>query len=140
MSWATCFSGSNNIHFNYPPIMADGRNYSSWQPEAAVNKNIQHKEGIKSNWQYRQYMQNNGLQIMKYNSQEACNNLGLPCHQQTDNTPSSNVPHKYKSTFDTNNPGYGYCNSDLKNPYLSREQLNARMISPSIVVPSQFNQ
>ena len=139
MSWATCFSGSNNIHFNYPPIMADGRNYSSWQPEAAVNKSIQNKEGIKSNWQYRQYMQKNGLQIMKYNSQEACNNLGLPCHQQTDNTPSSNVPHKYKSTFDTNNPGYGYCNSDLKNPYLSREQLNARMISPSIVVPSQFN-
>jgi len=140
MSWATCFSGSNNIHFNYPPIMADGRNYSSWQPEAAVNKSIQNKEGIKSNWHYRQYMQKNGLQIMKYNSQEACNNLGLPCHQQTDNTPSSNVPHKYKSTFDTNNPGYGYCNSDLKNPYLSREQLNARMISPSIVVPSQFNQ
>jgi len=139
MSWATCFSGSNNIHFNYPPIMADGRNYSSWQPEAVVNKSIQHKEGIKSNWQYRQYMQKNGIQIMKYNSQEACNNLGLPCHQQTDNTPSSNVPHKYNSTFDTNNPGYGYCNSDLKNPYLSREQLNARMISPSIVVPSQFN-
>lgn len=139
MSWATCFSGSNNIHFNYPPIMADGRNYSSWQPEAAVNKSIQNKEGIKSNWQYRQYMQKNGLQIMKYNSQEACNNLGLPCHQQTDNTPSSNVPHKYKSTFDTNNPGFGYCNSDLKNPYLSREQLNARMISPSIVVPNQYN-
>lgn len=139
MSWATCFSGSNNIHFNYPPIMADGRNYSSWQPEVAVNKSIQNKEGIKSNWQYRQYMQKNGLQIMKYNSQEACNNLGLPCHQQTDNTPSSNVPHKYKSTFDTNNPGFGYCNSDLKNPYLSREQLNARMISPSIVVPNQYN-
>jgi len=139
MSWATCFSGSNNIHFNYPPIMADGRNYSSWQPEAAVNQSIQQKEGIQSNWQYRQYMQKNGLQIMKYNSQEACIDLGLPCHQQTDNTPSSNVPHRYKSTFDTNNPGYGYCNSDLKNPYLSREQLNARMISPSIVVPNNSN-
>ena len=138
MSWATCFSGSNNIHFNYPPIMADGRNYSSWQPEAAVNNRIQKKEGIQSNWQYRQYMQKNGLQIMKYNSEEACNDLGLPCHQQTDNTPSTNVPHKYKSTFDTTNPGYGYCNSDLKNPYLSREQLNARMISPNIVVPNQY--
>jgi len=138
MSWATCFSGSNNIHFNYPPIMADGRNYSSWQPEAAVNNRIQQKEGIQTNWQYRQYMQKNGLQIMKYNSEEACNDLGLSCHQQTDNTPSTNVPHKYKSTFDTSNPGYGYCNSDLKNPYLSREQLNARMISPNIVVPNSY--
>ena len=32
MSWGTCFSGSNNIHFDFPPIMSDGRNFSSWQP------------------------------------------------------------------------------------------------------------
>lgn len=136
MSWATCFSGSNNIHFNYPAIMSDGRNYSSWQPEATINRRIQEKSGIHSNWEYRQYMQKNGLQIMKYNSEEACYDLGLPCHQQTDKTPSSNVPHKYYSTFDTSNPGYGYCNSDLKNHYLSREQLNARMVSPNISVPN----
>jgi len=136
MSWATCFSGSNNIHFNYPAIMSDGRNYSSWQPEATINRRIQEKSGIHSNWEYRQYMQKNGLQIMKYNSEEACYDLGLPCHQQTDKTPSSNVPHRYQSTFDNSTPGYGYCNSDLKNPYLSREQLNARMISPNISVPN----
>jgi len=134
MSWQTCYSGSNNIHFNFPPIMADGRNYSSWQPEAIINHRIQEKEGIHSNWSYRQYLQKNGLQIMKYNSQEACYDLGLPPHVQTDTTPSSNVPYKFKSTFDTSTPGYGYCNSDLKNPYLSREQLNARNISPSISV------
>jgi hypothetical protein len=134
MSWQTCYSGSNNIHFNFPPIMADGRNYASWQPEAIVNRRIQEKEGINSNWSYRQYLQKNGLQIMKYNSQEACYDLGLPPHTQTNNTPSSNVPYKFKSTFDTSTPGYGYCNSDLKNPYMSREQLNARMISPSINV------
>ena len=135
MSWGTCFSGSNNIHFNYPPIMADGRNYSSWQPDAVINKRIQKKENIQSNWSYRQYLQNNGLEIMKFNSEQACYDLGLPCHQQIDNTPSSNVPYKYKSTFDTSKPGFGYNNSDLKNQYLSREQLNARLVSPSISVP-----
>ena len=139
MSWATCFSGSNNIHFNYPPIMADGRNYSSWQPDAVINRRIQEKEQIHTNWEYRQYMQKNGLQIMKINSEEACYDLGLPCHQQIDKTPSSNVPHRYYSTFDTNHPGYGYCNSDLKNPYLSREQLNARIISTNIIVPNSKN-
>ena len=41
MSWATCFSGSNNIHFNFPPIMQDGRNYASYQPEAQTNNKIQ---------------------------------------------------------------------------------------------------
>ena len=40
MSWATCYSGSNNINFNFPPIMTDGRNYSSWQPSALVNKKM----------------------------------------------------------------------------------------------------
>jgi hypothetical protein len=29
-------------------------------------------------------------------------------------------------------PGFGYNTSDLKNPYLTREQLNARLIAPSI--------
>ena len=65
--WATCYSGSNNIHFNFPPIMNDGRNFASWQPEAVINNRIQEKENIRSNWDYRQYMQHNGLEIMKYN-------------------------------------------------------------------------
>ena len=38
------------------------------------------------------------------------------------------TPQLYTSTFDTTKVEYG----DLKTPYLSRQQLNARMISPSI--------
>lgn len=136
MSWRTCYSGSNNIDFNFPPIMTDGRNYATWQPDAVVNKRIQTKEGIKSNWQYRQFLQQNGLQIMNYNNQEACYTLGLDPHYDTNATPSSNVPYTFKGTFDTSKPGFGYCNSDLKNPYLTSEQLNARLISPAINVSS----
>lgn len=132
MSWATCYSGSNNIHFDFPPIMADGRNYASWQPEAVINERIQQKEHITSNWQYRQYLTHNGLQIMNYNKMESCYEQGLDTHIPTSTTPSSNVPFLMKSTFDSSKPGYGYCNSDLKNPYLSREQLNAQLISPTI--------
>ena len=134
MSFATCYSGSNNIHFNFPPIMADGRNYASWQPEAVINNRIQQQENIHSNWQYRQFLQKNGLHIMKYNSKEACYDLGIDPHTTTNTTPSSNVPFTYRSSFDTAKPGFGYCNSDLKNPYLTREQLNARMIAPTITV------
>lgn len=132
MSWATCYSGSNNIHFNFPPIMADGRNFASWQPDAVVNERIQKQEKIRSNWEYRQYLQKNSLQIVKYNNLEACYDLGLDSHVQTGTTPSNNVPYAFKSAFDTSTPGFGYCNSDLKNPYLTREQLNSRMVSPSI--------
>ena len=139
MAWATCYSGSNNIHFNSPPIMNDSRIYSSWQADAAVNNRIQQKEGITNNWNYRQYLQQNGLQIMNYNTKEACYELGLDPHVQTGKTPSDNVPYTFRSTFDTSRPGFGYCNSDLKNPYLSREQLNSRLIAPSIVPPTNMN-
>ena len=53
MSWGTCYSGSNNIYFGFPPIMTDGRNYAQWQPGAVVNKTIREENGNKSNWQNR---------------------------------------------------------------------------------------
>jgi hypothetical protein len=132
MSWSTCYSGSNNINFNQPPIMADGRNFSTWQPDSLINERIQKKENINNNWNYRQYLQENGIKIMNYNNSESCYVLGLDPHIKSDKTPSDNVPYQFRNTFDTSQPGFGYCNSDLKNPYLTREQLNARMVSPSI--------
>jgi len=126
--WENCYSASNNYNFNSPARMSDGRLWSQWQPSAVVNERIQRQEGIQ-----------NGLQIMNYNSMEACYDLGLDPHVKSDRTPSDNVPYKFKNTFDTSKPGFGYCNSDLKNPYLTREQLNARLISPSINPASYQN-
>ena len=70
MSWGTCYSGSNNIHFNFPPIMMDGRNFSSWQAEAIINERIQKKENINTNWDYRKFLTQNGVEIMKIDNQE----------------------------------------------------------------------
>lgn len=131
-AWATCYSGSNNIIFDSPPIMSDGRNFTSWQPTAIINDRIQKSEGISDNFNYRQYLQNNSLKIMDYNTIETCYDLGLDPHIEKYKTPANNVPHKFKNVFDMTRPGFGYSNSDLKNPYLSREQLNARLLSPSI--------
>ena len=136
--WQQCYSGSNNVHFDFPPIMSDGRNFASWQPEAVMNERIQKKENIQSNWSYRQYMTHNGLEIMKFNTLEACNLMGMNPHLKVDSTPANNVPFAFKNSFDTSRPGFGYRNSDLKSPYLSREQLNAQLISPSIIVPPEF--
>ena len=108
--------------------MSDGRSFSSWQPEAVVNKRIQENAGITSNWQYRQYMQQNGVQIMKFNSVQAEHDGGLDVSLKFDNSKSSN-PYVYKSVFDNSKP---YQMSDLKAPYMSREQLNARMVAPTI--------
>jgi hypothetical protein len=134
MSWGTCYSGSNNIHFNFPPIMTDGRNYSSWQPEAIINERIQKKENIHTNWDYRKFMTHNGIEIMKINNQEACYDLGLNPHYNSNKTPSDKVPFMYSSSMDTRSPGFGYPTSNLKNVYLTREQLQAKQFSPSIIV------
>ena len=136
--WENCYSGSNNYQFNSPPIMADGRLWSRWQPDAVVNERIQMQEGIQNNWTYRQFLQHNGLQIMNFNTSESCYTLGLDPHVRTDRTPSDNVPYKFRNVFDTSKPGFGYCNSDLKNPYLTSEQLNARLIAPTIN-PANFS-
>jgi hypothetical protein len=112
--------------------MSDGRIYSSWKPDTEVNDAIKKQEGITSNWKYRQYLTNNATEIMKINNQEACHIQGLPKHLEVGTTPSSNVPYMFKSVYDTSRPGYGYNNSDLKNPYMSREKLQSQIISPSI--------
>ena len=141
--YGNCFSGCNNIHWDAPPIMADGRNWASWQPEAVINRRIQSAENIHSNWDYRQYLQKNAVRIMNFNSLENCYDIGLECNGgvvKDSMVYSKSVPFLYNSISDTRQPRYGYCGnhcgvSDLKRVYLTREQLNSRLIAPYISMP-----
>ena len=59
----------NNTYYAMEPQQKfQGTNYSSWQPEAETNNKILVDSGINSNWKYRQYIQKNANQIMKYNT------------------------------------------------------------------------
>jgi hypothetical protein len=131
-SWSKQFSGSNNTYYTMPPIMSDGRNYSSWQPESVLNDKIKQDAGINSNWKYRQYLQQNANNIMKFNMMETISNSGNNPYAVDNKTPSPNVPHLFKSTHDTSSPAYGINNSDLKKDFMSKQQTSARMVSPSI--------
>lgn len=130
MSWGTCYAGSNNIHFDFPPIMMDGRNYAKWQPGSVINQQIRKENDIKSNWQYRQYLTKNADDIIKSNQLEACDNCCYcPSIRSGDAVP--NTPFLYNSCMEKSQP-YGYEDSDLKNMYLSRQQLESRMVAPII--------
>lgn len=131
MSWGTCYGASNNIHFDFPPIMADGRNYATWQPGAAVSERIRDQAGIKTNWQYRKYMVENADAIIKANQLEACDRCcSCPARYGSgESVPSS--PFLYKSCTEKTQP-YGYETSDLKNLYLSEQQLQCRLVTPVI--------
>lgn len=132
MSWATCYSGSNNIHFNYPPLMSDGRNYTNWIPGAEVNKELRNHYGISSNWKYRQFLQHNSPSIMRYNEYLVCNESNCT-RSYPNNKCSSNSPYLFSSVDDNKPMPYGYENSDLKNLYLSREQLQSKLMAPEIM-------
>ena len=127
MSWATCYAGSNNIHFNYPPIMNDGRNFASWQPGAVINNDIKKDAGITTNWEYRNYLMKNADNIIKLNQIEGCNNCG--CCPTYNSKQQPNTPYLYASCLSKDQP-FGYENSDLKQLYLSREQLKVIKSEP----------
>ena len=131
MSWGTCYSGSNNIHFDFPPIMNDGRNFARWQPGAVVNEEIKVKENIKTNWQYRQYLTNNADNIIKYNQLAACDECCSCPARYGDGKEISNSPFLYKSCVESTQP-YGYENSNLKKLYLDKYQLQSRLVTPVI--------
>ena len=130
MSWGTCYAGSNNIHTDFPPLMNDGRNYASWQPEAVINEQIRQDANIKTNWQYRQYLSQNADAIIKHNQISACGECCANTAQYGTGTPvSNNSPYLYKSCLDETKK-YGYEDSDLKNLYLADTILQSRMVTP----------
>jgi hypothetical protein len=132
MSWGTCYSGSNNIHFDFPPIMKDGRNYANWQPGGALNEQIRKENNIHSNWSYRRYLTENADNIAKMNQIAACDDCcSCPAKYGKDPQTDNKTPFLYKSCSDNSQP-YGYENSDLKNLYLSDVQLESRMVTPVI--------
>jgi hypothetical protein len=132
MSWATCYNngGSNPIHFDYPAIMMDGRNYTNWNQGAALNQRIKEQAGVTSNHAYREYLIKHGVEIMtsnKFESQNQCGN----CNLNMSDSMQQNVPYVFPRMLDSSQP-FGYETSDLKNYYLSRQDLQARMIAPLI--------
>lgn len=130
---------ANNKYDGFPALMSDGRGINaSWQPQAVLNNQILESSGIKSNWMYRKYLTKNGLEIMQSNNIEASTDVGYTKRFGDIEGSTYKAPYMYKSYTDNSIP-IGYEASDLKHLYLSREQLNSRMIAPTITQEQLFN-
>tara|TARA_B110001454_G_C12712490_1_gene431270 strand:- start:2213 stop:2701 length:489 start_codon:yes stop_codon:yes gene_type:complete len=127
MSWATSYSGSNNIHFNLPPLMSDGRKYANFDPACKANNKLRQSLGIKNNYEYRQWLINNAKTLIKYNKKTACEETS-ECVLEAANAPKTQK-YLFQGCADMSTP-YGYETSDLKNLYLSTKQLNSRLSAP----------
>lgn len=130
MSWATCYSGSNNIHINKPPLMADGREFINLDPSCEANNRLKKFLNLGTNYEYRQYLIHNGNSLINQNRMTAFmqnknNKINGPLEV--------NNKYIFQSVGDETRP-FGYENSDLKNLYLSRQQLQAKMEAPILKI------
>jgi len=124
MSWGTCYSGSNNIHFNFPPLMDDSRLFSNYYSSALNDSVFQNNKNIKNNSDYRKYLQVNADTIIKNNQYTSYIECGA--NQNNNKSIESNqTPYIFNSILSRDQP-YGYETSDLKNIYLSKQQLDAQ--------------
>lgn len=121
-------NNQNQKYYTLTPLKND---YSSWQPEAKINNKIQASSDINSNWKYRQYIQQNANQIMKYNSMESIYSSGNNPYSITSNVVNVPTPFIFSSI---QSPSIGYNNSDLKQDYVKQTQIRSRMVAPSIKI------
>ena len=129
MSWATCYSGSNPIHKNFPPLMSDGRLYTQLDPNCEENDRLKRFLNIQNNYDYRQYLIKNADSLMNKNR--------MACFMLNNNVRvggTEYVPRNkyiFNGVHDNSQP-FGYEKSDLKNLYLSRQQLAAKKEAPIV--------
>ena len=128
MSWGTCYAGSNNIHFDYPPLMSDGRNFANWNPACDINDKLMDESGIQTNYQYRQYLIQHADAVIKANQVAACDQCCV-CQYGSNQPKNPEGKYLYKSCADSTQP-FGYETSDLKNMYTSRQALQSRLVAP----------
>lgn len=131
---------NNTINNNYYTIDSTPElqniSYSLWNPYGSTTQKLLVNSEINSNWKYRQYMQKNANEIMKFNTMQSIDDSGNNPYSVLNTNTVGNTPYLYTSIHDTNNPSYGFRNSDLKQDYITKQQMKSRMISPSI--PTNF--
>ena len=123
---------THNLYKGVPPMMNDGRVLvASWQPESVTNNNLINLSGLTSNWEYRRYLTENAAGIIKQNQAETMNDIGYVARYANAPEVPYRPPYSYKSHLD-NTTVFGYENSNLKKLYFSKEELEARKLSPAI--------
>tara|TARA_B110000971_G_C20031402_1_gene511586 strand:- start:486 stop:911 length:426 start_codon:yes stop_codon:yes gene_type:complete len=76
-----CNKTSDNKNFNCPAKMSDGRHFTDYRPNCYVNNLLRYNNKTMSNYDYRQFLINNGSELMKINSVYTEEKVGCsPCN------------------------------------------------------------
>jgi len=124
----------NSQYYTIKPMA--NNDFYSWQPQSITNTKIHTNAGITSNWKYRQYLQNNAKDIMKYNSNQYIQASGNNSYTLVNNNFVQQNPYIFGSLYNDSQPPITGQMSDLKQNFIEKQQMQARMIAPSI--PTNF--
>jgi hypothetical protein len=79
-----CDRTSNNKYFNCPPRMSDGRQFTDYRPNCYVNNLLRYTNRTMSSYEYRQFLINNGEELMKINNLYSSDKTSCgPCNAET---------------------------------------------------------
>ena len=73
-----CDKTSNNKYFDCPAIMSDGRIFTDYRQAYVINDQIKLKNKQFNNYSYRQFLINNGDNLMKANNDYINTKAGCP--------------------------------------------------------------
>lgn len=111
----------NNQYTKFPPKMEDGRNVmQSWYPGSIPHEELLKQENIQSNWQYRRYMTTNADHIRNELLHNALRDVEY--RSPTSAMTASEQPVSFQQNTLT----------DLKSDYLTRKELQSKMVVPSL--------
>ena len=135
---------SNNRYDGFPPLMSDGRSIvANGKSEPLEHNALLKKQGMTNNAQYRDYMIKNAKQIMMSEYRNASNDTGFSEEGRFADyllasvAPVAKAKDSKQLPVKGNQGGQGptdritYKQSDLKDIYLTREQLFERRNYPS---------
>tara|TARA_Y100000741_G_scaffold111950_1_gene84026 strand:+ start:412 stop:843 length:432 start_codon:yes stop_codon:yes gene_type:complete len=120
-------TAKNNIHSHFPALMEDGNLYTNWNSVSLTNDMLKNKSSQRDNYQYRQWLVSNAESVMKQNQVNA---FADSC---TNNNMFKKVANSSKYIFRNCNDKVtppGYETSDLKDVYLSKQELQERLTAP----------
>ena len=126
MSYGLCANGSNNIAMNFPPLMDNSRLFSNYYSSVLNDEMLKRNKNIKTNTDYRHYLQINAEAIISNNQLNSCNECSVcPYYSKTSLEINKHTPYIFDHTLSNIRP-YGYETSDLKELYLTRQQLDSQ--------------
>jgi hypothetical protein len=103
-----------------------------------TSQSIRENAGIKSNWEYRQFMQANGKAIMKTDAREYFNASGNNPYYSSSQSlaqgeqEAQQSPILLQNSFDTRTSALVGQESDLKQAYLKKQRMDCRRLAPTV--------